>query len=105
MKEPKRRYTSPNQIEAEIDQAKQKASDLLRTADSLEAIAKEHSKLADSGEVFYREQGIEERQKADRARITATNILDGKVVELTHKLAELNTPPLNGIIQDASVEA
>lgn len=109
MPKPKRRYTSPNQIEVEIEHAKQKATDLLRTADSFDALSKEHFKLAaavgDADGQFYIEQGREESQKADKARVTATNILEGKVKYLTQKLAEIKTPVLEGILSDTSVEA
>lgn len=101
---PKRRYTNVEQIEAEIESAKQRAHDLLRSADSLDTIAKENFKMAEL-KPWYREQGVEEKQKAEKARITATTLLERKVKYLTEKMAEIQTLPIPGILEDTSVEA
>jgi hypothetical protein len=102
MKKPKQRYTHPGQIEVEIDKARKRAGDLLKSAAELERIG--HGQIRNGGEWMV-EQGNHNLGKADKLRVTATNLLDGRIKMLSGKLAELNTQPLKGIITDASVEA
>lgn len=105
MKKPKRRYHSAEQIDSDIAKAKQRATDLIKSAESLNNLAKEHFKLAETDNILYREMGIEEMDRSRQLLRKATKILDIKVGLLCAKRSSLLTPIMPGIIPDTSIEA
>lgn len=110
MKKPKRRYTHPGQIEADIDRAKTKATDLMKSAEEQERLSVDYAMKANTSNVssdraYYLELVDRHHKKAIQLRTTATNLMEGKLKYYAQKLAELNTKPLPGFLPDDSVEA
>lgn len=88
MKGPKRRYLSPEQIEADIDKAKRRAQQYFEDA---EIGDKEALQL-------YKDNRISDGKRcselAHRRRRRGVNILEKKLPVLSQKLAEILTPQL-----------
>jgi hypothetical protein len=110
MNKPKRRYTEVGEIDRYSFELKRKASDLMKSAEALEIISKEQAKNAESmnsdqDRWILQDLSDENKKKSCQLRKTATTIMEVKLVELKNKRSELQTIPLMGILEDASVEA
>lgn len=101
MKKPKRRYTHTGQIEVDINKARQKANDLLKSAESQEAYL---WGLCVQGKLSTEEFAFE-MAKVDKLRTRANNLMEKRIPYLIEKMAEFNTRLLPGILDDESVEA
>ena len=106
MKKPKRRYTSEEEILNDIRLARQKMHDLLVSAASLATSARNILKGAESSQrgMIWRDPNFM-MAEADKLREKATRIEDERIPHLIGKLSEFQTKPLDGIINDSSVEA
>jgi len=95
----KRRYETSQEIEEEIDHCKAKARTLLERAEGLDYSASQLFKM-DGYEVDAKRK----RDEADKCRVQASGLIDGRIPKLGRKLAEFKTVPMEPIIgNDRSV--
>lgn len=101
MSKPKRRYTNVGQIEADLSKARQKANDLLKSAESQEA----YLKTLCTNDRMNSKQFAFEMAKVDKLRTRANNLMEKRIPYLIKKMAEFKTRLLPRILDDESVEA
>lgn len=96
-----KRYTTPEQILAEIDKARAEAQRMLKLADSLEQEAKRLMLIPN-----LEEDGKYKLKESTRYRSKAHSLSEYRVKHLRAKIAEVLTPTIPGLgIEDQSVSA
>jgi len=89
----KRRYETAKEIEEEIDRCKAKARTLLERAEGLDYSATQLFKMGG-----YEVEAKYKRDEADRCRVQASGLIDGRIPKLGRKLSELKTVPMEPIL-------